>query len=833
MALQILFNDKKCIDGSYTHRVGFGPDSGHVSLHRRDFALLVQNFVRPFVPAGIAKVQAQPFSPHLVEQLIETVSRTAPRADPRAKVAEGTTIFGELIFDSRTSAIPGTDDPLAGEQRVVIPQAYLTESSFNEVMEDLLRNGTEHGVIEIGFTDIRTWWSDYGTVTGEFNIRKPDGSMFWDTLKTKEKPYTLLELINQFILPHLPGNYRVASIPSFKAQIIPENIRWQWEPAIKALSDLLNQYKLELCPNFDGTITLSNKNSQHDLNVLHINGLGITMPPPSSRLQGQRVHPAPAIVIVRGNRVLQNRFRELIPMMMDTDGRLKPIKEVLQRWRYPVVEALKQITVEEHRQYENVPGSNQRIKNIRRDCLKSTFCRVFALPSVAWADPHQFRIPDVPILERIAVGKGDESILDELIKTLGLDPAESEKSNRTGNQEVDLLPPRVFASQIVEKQIEDLTKLIPVLDDCITRGEAQVKKAEQYAEELLDKHSNTPLIRQFIKRFELSPDDVSLTELGKLAPEILDTQGFDENDLKKPLKQEVSQKLYDGPTEQILVPGSPEREKIVKRLKQLLDRREEVLDSTREQIKRARKVVDNWKALRRRIITQGRTEDHEHRWWTCLYAEVPHGKYHILKDRGLVIFEDPVIMTTIPMSPYKPHLTDNISSVGFAAIGYASEHKTNSPQDWTFVTFTRDGKGGIKTLGLGMPVFDTPRVIHDPNLTLYMDYEGFPFNREKVVKQAKSQAEKVLLEDPIELSVRYTHKGFYPIDLGLNGVTAVTWRSDGDTSKTVTEVNMTEVSMGGLGPKAASEKVLAGFNTRLMTKEDEKRQLDSWYGPKE
>jgi hypothetical protein len=167
------------------------------------------------------------------------------------------------------------------------------------------------------------------------------------------------------------------------------------------------------------------------------------------------------------------------------------------------------------------------------------------------------------------------------------------------------------------------------------------------------------------------------------------------------------------------------------------------------------------------------------------------------------MFNDPVFIPTPPMSPNRAHLRGG--AIGFAHIAYGVEHDMGEPQDITFASFVND-KGTVKLVGIGTPVFDTPYVVPMSNLKLYVDALGNPFNSVSVIEEAEEAARGLLLMPTIESSIIYKYKGFWPIDLGHNGVSYVSWNSE-DTSLTEIGVNI----LGRFGPKMAQAKAEADW----------------------
>lgn len=344
---------------SWPRSTGLEPDVGYVHLAREDFQRLIikEDFFGQKTPSGA----------------------NVTRVDEP----------GNGIFSSGTLEIRQVID---GEE---FAAAWLNVIVTQRAMEAVFETEDDSEVFRVELTDVRELWRTRGLVTAWVNVRAPgaggepggtveladiignasipiinpaaayipgslrppDGKVSSmrspanvlgeTTIVTRRlgnaTPWTLVQVLEEIILPQLPTQPRLVRVPKDLEDANPIHHIWNGVLAREALREIMEEFSLELALNPDGTVSFwrDGEGDAQRVNatfaprsVRKVLGKGFTAGVPINLEQIDTIKPrvsfhhVPASVVVLGAPIVQHRS-VVLEAVGEVNGDTKPLAEAL------------------------------------------------------------------------------------------------------------------------------------------------------------------------------------------------------------------------------------------------------------------------------------------------------------------------------------------------------------------------------------------------------------------------------------------------------------------------------------------------------------------------
>lgn len=169
--------------------------------------------------------------------------------------------LGELIPAAPPQ--PGEKPPLVEDLALIEIDNAGTEHRVEYVAMFLadvrILEDTQPRLVEVGLTDIRKFWSTHGTVTRNFNLRLPDGSVdqatLNDTIPNSEPvPWTIGAILD-FLIERLPGSPELVEAPLITGAVVRPIRAWGARP-VEILRSILADFLLVFSYNLDATVSI-------------------------------------------------------------------------------------------------------------------------------------------------------------------------------------------------------------------------------------------------------------------------------------------------------------------------------------------------------------------------------------------------------------------------------------------------------------------------------------------------------------------------------------------------------------------------------------------------
>lgn len=255
---------------------------------------------------------------------------------------------GDLVF---TEVVRGV------EHAVTISQVLVTERAI----EAALATDDPNPICRVELTDIRYLWATRGApVFGWINVPVRKGSdptvppLTTTTIAKPAppaagqpsadpeyipgslhggQPWTLRQVLEEKILPNLPGTPKLVRLPPAKEKAQPKGHVWNGVLPKIALAQVLDEFQLVLALNVDGSLSIWERN-EGDLQdqrgqkiVYDVNDPSIDERVASARLLVAYKH-VPAAVLVLGGRVVKTA-RMALEAVGEIGGALAPLEDAL------------------------------------------------------------------------------------------------------------------------------------------------------------------------------------------------------------------------------------------------------------------------------------------------------------------------------------------------------------------------------------------------------------------------------------------------------------------------------------------------------------------------
>lgn len=289
----------------YTRSVGLEPNYGYVHVAKADFL--------EYTIETADGVDAQ-----FVEGL-RTVERGAPPPPGRGFRPMGDLVIRETI-EGREHTVTFSDVLVAEEG---VEAALVTDDG-----EDIAR---------VALTDIRFLWGSRGFIHAWVNIVNHGAGLVEEgatpsflpgSLHPRTgRPWTLLQLLTELVLPALPGAPTLRRMPEGLKRAQPLNRLWQPPMLPKAaLEDLLEDYSLVLGLDPQGTVSLWNEQEGDPQTQ---DGRAVDEEIVSSRRTSVSYHYVPPAVLVTGAPVRQTVLIDGLEPVGGAGGVVRPLEESL------------------------------------------------------------------------------------------------------------------------------------------------------------------------------------------------------------------------------------------------------------------------------------------------------------------------------------------------------------------------------------------------------------------------------------------------------------------------------------------------------------------------
>ena len=261
--LDIHFQGYACLPiFEYSRSVGLEPDYGYVHLERADFRrFTVKDASDP------PSLNPNPLPPLATR---EKLPAPWPKGD-------GLLSLGDLVV---SEVIEGEEYSVTWKKVMVSERA----------IESVIALDDPNDLVRVEITDIRYLWGRRGVVFGWINVpRQDDGKssgaaptttaagqvhpanallakkaplppMIPGSLKDGKNPWTLRQVLEQKVLPALPGSPQLSRLPKDLEGANPVGHVWDGYPAKHALSDLLDEFQLILSLDLDANVSLWHEN---------------------------------------------------------------------------------------------------------------------------------------------------------------------------------------------------------------------------------------------------------------------------------------------------------------------------------------------------------------------------------------------------------------------------------------------------------------------------------------------------------------------------------------------------------------------------------------------
>ncbi|HZV02576.1 MAG TPA: hypothetical protein VFF73_38070 [Planctomycetota bacterium] len=289
------------------------------------------------------KDELQDFSLHESLQGVDTVDPPHTVSAP----TPGLTSSGELVF---TEVVNGV------AYAVTIEQVLITERAI----EVAIATDDDNSVCRIELTDIRYLWATRGApVFGWINVPRRQGAnapaptIPTTTVKPpapaagapaanpefiagsmrQGAPWTLRQVLEEKILPNLPGSPKLLRLPPARETAQPKGHVWNGVLPKVALAQVLDEFQLVLTLNIDGSVSVWERNEGE---LQDPTGQLITYDPANPNVD-DRVATAralvaykhvPACVMVVGGRVVKTE-RQALEAVGEISGAIAPLSDAL------------------------------------------------------------------------------------------------------------------------------------------------------------------------------------------------------------------------------------------------------------------------------------------------------------------------------------------------------------------------------------------------------------------------------------------------------------------------------------------------------------------------
>lgn len=743
--------------------VGLEPCSGWIDLQLEDVKEILIN-VNP-VPWG-----GNVF-PGMMSIKASQSARGTVTSQPGAPVRQGSGFanYGDLVLKSYDGQGPW-------HTPITYKDLFIAEGGLEEIQRNLGRVRLhQEGKIRVQLSDVRMFYRKHGALLQRFNVRRPGGefeqltmkrtgstaagtgndgggplgdtagvSLYGNTDTTVVQtstpasetfaPWTAQEIMRSLFLM-LPGAPMIDNTSDFMKDRLepPVDIVGEGEPVVEWIAKLLAQYGYEahLLPD-SRTYLLMKVGKKADYGKI---ATAAGQWEPVSNVHYERktiwIKNRPPTVSVIGKRRVRriSMFYEPVFQSAD-DGMIYKLSAVGDIYGYSLDKVNKQVAVGHEKNFRDVPpvGTAQGFR--RGQSLRKCAYRMYAPASAFKGDEIRATIQDLQRQPFMPMKKCPV-YLDELRAWFGhTQDAEEHQSGDKGP--FVLVSPIVRAYRYGQGFFKDYPAIQQHFDSVMNFVDRELKWAETM-QKWVDVRLENPGL--------LKPNE-------QLAAGYGDAAKFFSDVVRESLKAKLDDQMLSASN----LSPSLTKDAAANTMKQ--EELAALKPVTQHEVELAKQSIENARAWQAAVKA-------EFGKYTAAFAQgggavlkcqlpwglVERGHYSMNTQTGVVMFSDPACRLL------QPFLLDNdngeVRADGDVTVTFAYELNTNTPLDFTTVSFSADEKNAddepkVAVVSLCYPTATPAHCEHASSLQLYEDQTGVPFNQTACITEAASYATGVL-----------------------------------------------------------------------------------------
>lgn len=749
---------------------GLEPSSGWVDLNLEDVQKILID-VKPIPWTGNV-------FPGLISIKAAQSARSTVASQPGGGVHQGPGFsnFGDLVLKTFNGTAP-----------YKTPQTYknlfIAESGVEEIERTLAKVRLhQEGKIRVQLTDIRIWYRKHGALLQRFNVRRPGGEFDQVTLKktggtapssstnldagatgngpgdspfgtfdttvaevTQSNggsesfaPWTAKEIM-EHLLKLLPGSPIMGGNSDWAKDDLepPVDIVGEGEPVVEWIAKLLKQYgyAAQLQPDCHTYLIMkigkkvpygqiaTAENQFEEVDNVHYERKTVW------------INRRPPAVSVIGKRRVRRISLNYVPVFQSPDdGLFYKLDAVSEAFGYGLDQVNKQVMIGHEKNFRNVPPIGTAKAFHRAEALRKCAYRMYA-PISAFPDgKNRATLQDLQRQAYMPMKKCP-IYLDEMAAWIGMD------DDVTDDKEGDkgpfaLIGPIVRGYRYGQGFFKDYGAIQKHFDGLLQFVERELKWAET--------------MKQWIEVRSSGSEPALIAPQQSLSTTYKDTNviKYASKILKKFMKKEADEEMVSASALQQSMGKGVAADKM---MQEELDRLKLVTNQEREVAKSAVSDAEAWKAA----------VNAEFGSYTSVFARgggvqlkcqypwgvITRGHYSINTATGIIMFHEPMVRLI------QPFLMDNdsgqVRADGNITVTFGYELNTNTPLDWTTVSFAADETAPDeapepKLVSLCYPTAMPAHVEHASSMQMYEDQNGIPFNAAACVTEAASYATGIL-----------------------------------------------------------------------------------------
>lgn len=710
--------------------------------------------------------------------------------------------FGDLVMQS---SFKGTAMPA-----MVYKNIFVAPSGTEELAVGISdARAHDKGKVRVQLTDIRSTY-EHGAFFGRINCRMPSGKSDYSTTRDgKGRLWTAIEVFIH-LFSELPGSPKIhGDSVIYAAQFqghAPADLVGEGEPIRDVLEQLLRRYGLvaRLLPDNNYLLT---RELGGDLSVGDY-AEDVGSPATAEHIREERKAVSysttrAAAVLVVGKKRVRSTTMPYIPVIQDPkSGKIFPMNDVnCKRLGSSLADVNREVFVNAERSFRSVEPKNTKQGFLRAEMFRDWAYRKYAPAAAFDPDKHYSNgllleefgdLPFMPMREAAWL-KSDLAVH-------GINPKPKKTSGSGVLGEWILHPPVVWASRFRQGFFKDFDAIKDYFDMLMAGAkEAQGyidSQIEQFAQDLKQLGPSLGKAdREMQKRFSVGEATSKYGYLGSMLGIGMNSDS-----------SQAGKEFGGGADAQALSAAMNAKANDV---------------FIQEQIIKG--GLEAWKSLVGKHLAESRKWKNEFKKFEDVYkqfqgvecwANFPHGPveggYSLDSETGLLSFHALACLAEQPFLPQPEGAVAAMDAAVMVNFGYEINH--NILSDFTSVLFVAeddpnadvsDGPSplpGVKVAGLCRSSAIKPRVEKDPNIRLYENSAGEPFNVTEVISAAAARAAGQLHTPRAAVGYTYVVQGLRKAVLD-DGVTGVQHEWDGKRAATHIMVN----APGSRGPLGAPD----------------------------
>lgn len=775
------YQGKVCQGGRFRRSPGLEPEGGYVDLPYEILGKLD-------VPQGPVWFDTG-MGPKDIRTFFSGVgSRSVGQKIAAAGGGAGLAAFGDLVM---TSTYKG---------ETLAPMTYNGIFVASEGTEEItlgLSDQQKHslGVVRVQLTDIRSTYK-HGAFFGRINCRmRTTGKWVKNTTKDgKGKPWSAAEVFI-FLFSELPGSPGIhpQSAIFFKDFAPPYDLVGEGEPAVEHVSRLLKHYGLTpyLLPNGDYLLgyelDVNWGQGEYAMEAGQASKINVEFVSEEHKAVSQAVTRTAACLVVGGKRRRATSF-PWVPVIQDPKSlRIYPMTDenCMKYGGLSLEEVNFEVLRDPSKNFRNCEPKRKREGFLRGRMFREWAYRIYA-PAIAFDTEKKgdgglsleefLELPFMPMRE--APWKRDD------LAKHGLTAPKSKKGDVGKPGDWLLHAPVVYAAGLRQgfyKDFKAIQDYFKVLTESFKDERSRLKQLLEGMKSRSKDLDSSLLEADRSIRKNFNPG-YARSQFGLTVNPLLSPGG--DNGAARDLGSSVDavQHAKDSATHGHSTKAY--KDAIAAALKTVED-----VEYAVGQESAAREAQKNFQKFKEVFERYGGV----HAWANFPHSAIPETEYTLDEQTGLLSFARPMVRTKQPFMLQTEGA--EVVADGGVMVTFGFEYNFNLFLDYTSVLFVAqqqmNGQGGptkavIAGLNRGSAV--KPVVVRDPNIRLYENEHGTPFNATEVISAAVPHAAGQL-EVPLN-AVGYTYKlqGFHKASLD-EGISSVQHEFDGDVAATYICVN--------------------------------------------